>query len=349
MGILQDRLADGAVICAEGYLFELERRGYLQAGAFVPEVVLAHPEAVAQLHRDFLRAGSDVMVAFTYYAHREKMRLVGKEDLIEPLQREALRLAKEAAAEDDTERTMVAGNICNTNVYLPEDAATHDECRRMFDEQIGWAAQAGVDFVLLETFSWHGEAMLALQAAQAAGLDTVVNVVTHSTGKLRDGPSPAESCKRLAEAGATVVGMNCCRGPATMLPQLLEVRAAVDCPVAGIPVPYRTDEAHPSMQSLQDSHPQCCLPEDMRSFPVGLDPFVCTRFEMAKFARDCMANDIRMVGVCCGGGPHHVRAMAEALGRSPAASKYSHDMSKHYALGSHESLRRENREFHQSL
>ena len=84
---LSERLQDGAVICAEGYLFELERRGYLQAGAFVPEVVLEHPEAVAQLHREFLRAGSDVMVAFTYYGHRDKLRIIGKEDLLEPLQK----------------------------------------------------------------------------------------------------------------------------------------------------------------------------------------------------------------------------------------------------------------------
>ena len=55
------RLGEGPVICAEGYLFELERRGYLQAGAFVPEAVLDHPEVVEQLHRDFVHAGSDVV------------------------------------------------------------------------------------------------------------------------------------------------------------------------------------------------------------------------------------------------------------------------------------------------
>src|ERR1700739_3035101 len=56
---LLSRLASGAVICAEGYVFELERRGYLQAGSFVPEVVLEHPEAVEQLYREVGRAGSD--------------------------------------------------------------------------------------------------------------------------------------------------------------------------------------------------------------------------------------------------------------------------------------------------
>ncbi len=345
MGKLLDRLQQSPVICAEGYLFELERRGYLQAGAFVPEVVLEYPDAVVQLHREFLRAGSDVMVAFTYYAHREKMRIIGKEHLIEPLQKNALALAKQVAAEDATGATLVAGNICNTNIYNPDDKSTHVEIRKMFDEQVQWAADAGADFILLETLSWHKEAMIGLESAVATGLEVVVNVVTHSTGLLRDGISAAESCKILADNGAAVVGMNCCRGPATMLPQLLEVRQAVDCPVSGIPVPYRTTDDHPSMQSLVDTHPQCCVPEGERSFPVALDPFVCSRFEIAKFTKQCIENNINFIGVCCGGAPHHVRAMAEALGRTPEASRFSADMSKHYSLGTNQTLKQENQEF----
>src|ERR1700719_2625190 len=96
---LRERLDRGPVICAEGYLFELERRGYLQAGAFVPEVVLEHPEAVTQLHRDFVHAGSDVVEALTYYAHREKLRVIGREKDLEPINRLALQLAKAVADE----------------------------------------------------------------------------------------------------------------------------------------------------------------------------------------------------------------------------------------------------------
>ena len=77
----------------------MERRGYLSAGPFVPEVVLEHPEVVTQLHREFIRAGSDVVQAFTYYGHREKLRLIGKEHLLEPMQKNALKIAKDAAAE----------------------------------------------------------------------------------------------------------------------------------------------------------------------------------------------------------------------------------------------------------
>ncbi len=115
---LLERLDQGPVICAEGYLFELERRGYLQAGAFVPEVVLEHPELVAQLHREFVHAGSDVVEAFTYYAHREKLQTIGKEDLLEPMNRQALEIAKGVA---DETGSLLAGDICNTNVFVAGD------------------------------------------------------------------------------------------------------------------------------------------------------------------------------------------------------------------------------------
>src|SRR5882762_4921463 len=98
---LLERLSEGPVICAEGYLFEFERRGYLQAGAFVPEVVLEHPELVEQLHREFVHAGSDVVEAFTYYGHREKLRLIGREKDLESMNRMALKIAKKVARDTD--------------------------------------------------------------------------------------------------------------------------------------------------------------------------------------------------------------------------------------------------------
>src|SRR4028118_770741 len=164
---LLDRLAAGPVICAEGYLFEFERRGYLQAGAFVPEVVLEHPELGAQLHREFVHAGSDVVEAFTYYAHREKLRLIGKEDALEQINRQALELAKEVAEETGT---LFAGNICNTNVYEVGNGEAAQQARAMFEEQVGWAVEARVDFVIGETFSYAEEALIALKVIKQAGL-----------------------------------------------------------------------------------------------------------------------------------------------------------------------------------
>src|SRR5919199_233839 len=118
LGLLE-RLARGPVICAEGYLFACERRGYLQAGAFVPEVVHDHPEVVRQLHRDFVHAGSDVVEAFTYYAHREKLRLIGKPQLLEEINRQALAIAREVAEESGG---LLAGGGLKNQLFLPGGA-----------------------------------------------------------------------------------------------------------------------------------------------------------------------------------------------------------------------------------
>jgi betaine-homocysteine S-methyltransferase len=330
---LLERLDDGPVVCAEGYLFELERRGYLQAGAFVPEVVLEHPEKVTELHREFVHAGSDVVEAFTYYAHREKLRLIGREHLLERINRQALEIAGRVARETGT---LLAGNVCNTNVWTgPESAGA---VRAMFEEQVGWAADAGADFIIGETFSWVGEALVATEVIKATGLPAVVTFTAHRDPDTRDRLTPAEACRALEDAGADVVGLNCGRGPATMLPLLADVRAAVSVPVAALPVPYRTHADEPSFQSLRD--PRSGVPDD-RAFPTSLDPFTCNRHEIARFATDALDLGVRYLGVCCGAAPHHVRAMAEAIGRTPPASRYSADMSKHAYFGTDQRLKAE--------
>jgi betaine-homocysteine S-methyltransferase len=333
---LLERLDQGHVVCAEGYLFELERRGYVQAGPFVPEVVLDHPEAVTRLHRDFVHAGSDVVEAFTYYGHREKMRLVGKEDLLEDLNRVALALAKEVA---DESGTLFAGDICNTNVFDPDDEASKDAVRAMFEEQVGWAADAGVDFVIAETFSYAEEARMALEAVKAAGLPAVVTVCIHQEPVTREGLTPADACAMLEQAGADVVGVNCIRGLDTTLALLPSIREQVSGHVAALPVPYRTTADMPTFQSLRDPRFEGML------FPIALEPFESTRYEVADFARQADEIGVRYLGLCCGNAPYLTRSLAEALGRTPPASRYSPDMSKHAYFGSDPSLKEHNREF----
>jgi betaine-homocysteine S-methyltransferase len=327
------RLRAGAVICAEGYVFELERRGYLQAGAFVPEVLFEHPEVVEQLHMDFVHAGSDVTEALTYYVHREKLRVIGREKDLAPMNRAALRIARNVARRTGT---LFAGDLCNTNIYDPNDAKALKDVERIFDEQVGWAVEAGVDFFVAETFAWVGEAELALKAIKRQSkAPTVVTFAMHQETILRDGLTPAEACRRLEQAGADVVGLNCHRGPATMMPMIRDIRAAVKCHVAALPVPYRTTPQQPSFMSLTDP---CC--DNRRAFPVGLDPFLATRTEIFDFGREALALDVRYLGVCCGAGPHHIRALAESVGRHPPASRYSVDMSKHAFFGTDRMIRR---------
>jgi len=329
------RLAKGPVICAEGYLFEFERRGYLQAGAFVPEIVLEHPDLVEQLHREFVHAGSDVVEAFTYYAHRAKLRLIGREKDLEAMNLSALKLAKKVARDTGT---LFAGDICNTNIYDPKDSKTEKAVRGMFEEQVSWAADAGVDFVIAETIGYLAEALLALEAIKHAKKTAVVTLAIHRDDITREGLPVVEAMKRLEGAGADVIGLNCIRGPRTMMPLLKKVRRAVKCEMAALPVPYRTSKKQPTFQSLRDSDCEC-IPGD-RPFPTALDPFTCNRYELGEFAKEAYGIGIRYLGVCCGAGPHHIRAVAEALRRHPPASRYSPDMSKHAFLGTHRQVPR---------
>jgi betaine-homocysteine S-methyltransferase len=344
---LLERLSEGPVICAEGYLFELERRGYLQAGSFVPEVVLEYPEALAQVHRELVRAGSDIVEAFTYYGHREKLRLIGKEELLEPLNRSALQLAHSVAAEFTDGAPLVAGNICNTNVFHPDDESAHSTVRGMFAEQVGWAVEENADLLIAETFYWVGEALIALEVLREARIPTVVTLALPASGSFADGYSAGDAAAALADAGADVVGLNCFRGPGTTMPYVREMRARVSCHVAALPVPYRTTEEQPTFFVLQDEHAGE-VPNN-RPFPVALEPLQCNRYEMARFAQEAYELDVRYIGICCGGAPHHVRAMAEALGRRPPASRYSPDMSKHFAFGTDPSLDRQTRELAPNL
>src|SRR3982074_1844948 len=159
-GILT-RLKSGVVLGADGYVFELERRGYIKAGPYVPEVILDAPEAVLQLHREFLRAGAEVMVSLTYYAHSDKLTVVGRDGDLEELNRSAVRMANQVAREGDA---LVAANISNTWAYDPADARrTGAIVRAQYEEQLGWAVEEGVDFVIAETNDYVGEALIGFE------------------------------------------------------------------------------------------------------------------------------------------------------------------------------------------
>jgi len=322
---LLQRLKEGPVFCGEGYLFELEKRGYIQVGPFVPTVVLDHPEAVIELHREFLRCGSDIIEAFTYYGHREKLRLVGREKDLEKLNRQALQLAKQVANEGNA---LLAGNLSNSTIWDNEDQAKQAEVRRQFAEQLVWAKEAGVDFIIGETFDAVGEALVALEEIKKVGLVAVITMTFHQEDITRDGKSLEEAYLLLKQHGADVVGINCPRGPATMLPFIKRIRNTVDGPIAALPCPLRTTPQKPTMRAL------CQNPDHVYT---DLEHHYCTRYEMAQFAKDAYALGVNYIGVCCGGQPYMIRSMSEALGRTTVASKFSPDLSKHFSFNKNSS------------
>ena len=332
---LTARLDAGPVICAEGFLFELERRGYLSAGEFVPEVALEYPDALRTLHVDFQRAGSDIVEAFTYNGHREKMRVIGKEDLLEPLNRAALQIAREVA--DQRPGDLMAGNISNTNVWDPEDTGRQAEVRGMFEEMVGWAVEGGADLIIGETFYYAGEALAALEVAKASGLPVVLTIAPMAIEEMAEGIGIVETCQRLEQAGADVVGMNCFRGPETMLSWLEQIRAAVSCHVGALPIPYRTTAAEPTFFNLSDDRARVPSPHG-RTFPTALDPLYANRYEIGAFAKAAHELGVNYLGVCCGASPMLVREVAEAVGKTTEASRFSENMRNHFMYGDNERL-----------
>ena len=330
------RLNEGTVLCAEGYLFAMERRGYLSAGGFVPTVVLEHPEVLSQLHREFIRAGSDIVQAFTYYGHREKLRLIGKEELLEPLQKNALQIAKDSRDEFKDLDLLVCGDVANTNIFNPNDKKSYIECQKMYEEQVRWAKEAGVDFVIAETINWVDEMKIALKAIKDEGLIAVTNFSIPKGDLTRCGQTPEDACKMMEDLGADVVGLNCYRGPEMTMKFLPKIREKVSCHVAALPVPYRTTEEQPGFLNQID-HECDCIPGG-NAFPVALDNLYCNRFEMAQFAKQCADKKINFIGICCGAEPHHVREMSIALGRKPISYKYYPDISRHWLHGKDESF-----------
>tara|TARA_X000000368_G_scaffold366982_1_gene314056 strand:+ start:1338 stop:2396 length:1059 start_codon:yes stop_codon:yes gene_type:complete len=337
---LIERLNDGPVICAEGFLFEVEKRGYLASGEFVPMVALEHPEVLENLHKDFQHAGSDIVQAFTYNGHREKMRVIGKEELLEPLNRSALKIAKKIADNPihGEEQNLMSGNISNSNIWEQDNKESHIEVERMFTEMVSWALDEGADLIMGETFYYAEEAYKALEIIKKSGLPAVINIAPMAENIMRDGISIIDTCKELEQRGADVVGMNCFRGPATMLPYLKEIRQAIDCHMAALPLPFRTTEENPTFFNLPDNNGCTCHAPHGRTFPTALDPLYCNRYEMRAFFEEVNKIGIKLLGVCCGATPMHQREVAEAVGRTVPASKYREKMENHFMYGSNERI-----------
>ncbi len=320
--MILEKLEQNIVIGDGGVIFELERRGYLSAGPFTPQAVLDNPDAVKQLQIDFARAGAEVLQACTYYAHEEKLKDVGLESALKEINTRAVRIARQVAEEYGA---IVAGNICNTWAYDPGSAATHLETRRQFDEQIQYQSDQGVDFFIAETIMHLGEAEIALEAIRSSGLPAMITLGYKRDDKTEEGIPLEEAFKTLEDKGADIVGLNCFRDPERILPLAKRVRDAVGCFVATQPVAYRCSDEKPYFQ-IQEFNGKV-------AFPLELDPFVLTRGEMAAYALEAEEIGVHFIGSCCGAAPHHIRAMAEALGRTVPSSKYSPQLEKHTIIG----------------
>lgn len=296
-GILE-RLKEGPVLGDGGYLLELEKRGWVRPGPFTPEVAIVYPDALKELHIEFREAGAEVLQALTFYASRDKLATVGLQDRVEDINRSAVRIAKEVAGDE----CLVAGNLSLTWMYEPNSPSAVDRVRETFDEQLRVQIEEGVDFIIGETFSWLGEALIAVERAKKTGLPVMVTICFENKDETAEGKGAAEAAKTLLDAGADIVGMNCLRPPEHMLGPMEQMRKAVTGYLACQPVGFRTPKDKPDFTSLPD-------------FPYALDPLQLTRKDMGGYAARAKEIGINYIGSCCGSVASHVREMAKVLGK----------------------------------
>src|SRR5208337_3873046 len=188
-----------------------------------------------------------------------------------------------------------------TQLFEREGPSAAAHARDLFAEQIRLLQDAGVDFLILETFFHLEEMLIAVDCARQTTLPTVATLsfrpqVTNTV----DGHSPAECARILADKGVDLVGANCEQEPARMLPILRSMREAVSIGIAGQPAAFRTSDANPCFTRLSE-------------FPDELETIQVSRRAFASFARAAQGEGFNYIGGCCGCNAAYIRAMAQAL------------------------------------
>jgi len=293
------------VIGDGGFTFMLEKRGYVQAGCWTPECVLEHPDAVRQLHNEFLRAGADVVQTYSFYSTDNKLKStsVSKNYTSAELNKCASEIARDAAASTGA---FLCGGISPTPAF-DSGHGNMDEVRQEFRKQTDVFAKYPTDFLLGEYFAYTEEAEIAVEVMKEAHVPVAISMRMGPSGDHGD-VTPGECALRLARAGADIIGINCSFDPSTCLKTLQMMKDALTAeglsPFLMVqPVCYHVPDA----EHLKDGYH--VLPE----WPFALEPRILTRFECRKFAREAYNLGVRYIGGCCGFEPYHIRAMAEEL------------------------------------
>jgi len=319
-GLLERLNANEIVVGDGGFVFALEKRGYVKAGPWTPEAVLEHPEAVRQLHREFLRAGANVMQTFTFYASEDKLDNRGNDAAskhgVANVNKAACDLAHQVANEGDA---LVAGGISQTPSYL--SGLGKEKVQAEFDKQVNVFVKEKVDFLIAEYFEHVEEIEWAIESLKKSGLPVCASMCIGPQGDVH-GVSTGECAVRMAKAGADVIGVNCHFGPFECLEATKRMKKALDD--AGVKV-------HLMIQPLAYETPDASRQGfiDLKEFPFALEPRVVTRWDIHRYAREAYDMGVRYIGGCCGFEPYHIRAISEELhkerGFLPEGSK-KHDL-----------------------
>jgi methionine synthase / methylenetetrahydrofolate reductase(NADPH) len=251
------------------------------------ELNLREPDLVREIHREYVRAGAEVVEANTYGANRVKLGRYGLEGEIRAINARGVEVARSAAGH----RACVAGAIGPLGLRIePYGPTSVDEAFDIFREQAEGLLEGGVDLLILETFSDLLEIQQAIRAVQSlTDLPIVAQMVIQEDGYTPLGTEAGLFAERLGEWGADVVGMNCSVGPHAMLEAVDRLQAATDRPLS--------------------AQPNAGLPRQVD----GRTMYMASPEYMAEYAGRLVRKGVRFVGGCCGTTPEHIRLMAAAV------------------------------------
>lgn len=286
-----DRLHAGQVLVADGATgTNLQQRG-LARGVSSERWVLENPEQIVALHRDFIEAGSDLILTSTFGATTIRLEQSGLAERAAEVNRQAVALARRAASQAGAD-TLVAASIGPTgHLIKPLGPLEEDAAVAAFVAQAQVLAEAGVDLFVIETQFDLAEAKAALRAVRSVSSLPVVVSFSYDRGtRTMMGVRPSVMAAELADGGANVFGINCGRSLEDNFKALGELRAATQLPIwfkpnAGLPVLDK------------DANP---------TYTVSPD-------QMGAQASTWVAAGAQIVGGCCGTSPAHLAAIARAV------------------------------------
>ena len=265
---------------------------------------LTDPALVADIHRAYIAAGSDVIQTNTFGANRYKLLTHDLENQVTAINHLGVELVRRAAA-GSAKNVLVAGDVGPLGVRLvPFGRVQPDQARQAFAEQINALAEAGVDLIILETFSDLYEIREALAAAkQVCSLPVVASMTFTRDDRTLLGDTPVKVAQTLAENGADLIGVNCSGGPAQIFRILKQMRQAVP-------------------EARFSAMPNAGWPEQVGGrimYPANPSYF-------GDYALAFCEAGANLIGGCCGTTPEHIAAMRSALdgeqtGCSPAVGE----------------------------
>ena len=254
---------------------------------------LDNPALVAEIHRDYIQAGSQIIQTNTFGANHFKLAAHDLADQVQAINQAGVELARRAVLASFKE-VLVAGDVGPLGVRLrPFGKVQAEQAQVAFAEQIEALCQSGVDLLILETFTDLQELLEAVKAArQVCDLPVVASMTYTRDDRTLLGDSPVKVATTLAEAGVDVIGVNCSGGPAQIWRILRQMHAAVQ---------------HPRFSAM----PNAGWPEQVGGrikYPASADYF--GEYALAFYQAGAV-----LIGGCCGTTPQHIAAMRQALER----------------------------------